>query len=349
MTTTRTRRVLLCVAAAAAVLCGPAPAASGQPPQGEVTWSVVPAKADGPDGRRVVDLELRGGERITEHVAVTNHSPRPVTFAIDANDGYLTDKGLFDMRAADVTPTDGGSWIDVPETVTVAGGATAVVPVAVAVPDHATPGDHPAGVTASLDTLSGQVRVRNRVGVRFNLRVTGDLKAALAVTDVHATYEGSWNPFAAGTVTVRYAVTNDGNVRAAADTGITTSSPFGSSTWTDGAAPRAREVLPGGMRQFEARVPGQWPFGRIGATVSVTPGAVDGAAAPPAAEPVTATVTTWALPIPQAVLSAVVVLVVLLLRVVRRRRRRRLETMLAEAKAAGRAEAARAQQADSVS
>ncbi|QQQ73449.1 DUF916 domain-containing protein [Saccharothrix sp. 6-C] len=346
MTTTRTRRLLLCAAAAATALGGPVPIASAQPAQGEVTWSAVPANATGPDGRRVVNLELAGGETVTEHVAVTNHSARPVTFVVDANDGYLTDKGLFDMRAADVTPTDGGSWIDVPDTVTVPGGATTVVPVSVTAPEQATPGDHPAGVTASLDTLSGQVRVRNRVGVRFNIRVTGDLRAAFTVTDVHATYERSWNPFAAGTVIVRYTVANDGNVRAAADTAITTSNPFGDDTWTDPAAPRAREVLPGGRRQFETRLTDHWPLGRISTTVSVTPGAIDDTTAPPTAAPVTATVTTWAFPLPQALLPAFVALLWLAVRAIRRQRRRRLARMLAEAKAEGRAEAARSGQPD---
>ncbi|WP_367129482.1 hypothetical protein [Saccharothrix sp. HUAS TT1] len=265
---------------------------------------MVPANAEGPDERRAVDLELPGGERVTEHVAATNHSTRPVTFTVAANDGYLTDKGLFDVRAADVAPTDGGSWIDVPDTVTVPGGGTAVVPVAVIVPEHATPGDHPAGVTASLDTVSGQVRVRNRVGVRVNTRVTGEARAALAVTDLQATYEPSWNPFAAGALTVRYAVANHGNAHAAADTGITTSHPFGGDTRTDQATARAREVLPGGE-----------------------------AVRDPPHRPVA----------PRLLLLAFVVLAGRTARAARRRRHH-LERLIARAKAEGRAEAAGARQ-----
>ncbi|NUT47715.1 MAG: hypothetical protein HOV94_10475 [Saccharothrix sp.] len=332
MTGTRAWRVLLC--AAAVVLCVPTPASAQ--PAGDVTWSVVPAGTGGPDGRRVVDVALAAGERVTEHVAVTNHSDRPVTFAVDANDGYLTAKGLFDMRAADVTPTDGGSWIEVADEVSVDGGATAVVPLVITAPPHATPGDHPAGVTASLATLSGQVRVQNRVGVRLNIRVTGDLRAALALGDVRATYRGSWNPFAPGAVEVRYDVTNEGNVRASADVDITTSTAFGEGTWTDGSAARAREVLPGGTREFDAHLPDRWPLGRITTRVVVSPATEDGATAPP----VTITVTTWALPIPQASTAALVVLLVLVTRALRRRRRRRLADLIARAKAEGRAEAA---------
>ncbi|QQQ80252.1 hypothetical protein IOD16_18845 [Saccharothrix sp. 6-C] len=337
------RCVLLCVAVvlpAVPVL----PAAAGQPPTppgaGEVTWSVVPAAADGPDGRRVVDLEVGSGQRVTEHIAVTNHSPRPVVFALDANDGYLTGTGVFDMRSAEVVPVDGGSWITLPDAVTVEGGATTVVPVVVTAPATATPGDHPAGVTASLDTLSGQVKVRNRVGVRFNIRVTGDVTTALAVSDVQATYEQTWNPFAPGTVRLRHDVTNHGNVRVAAEIGVTSSTLFADTTWTDRGTARSREVLPGGTRRFETRDTRAWPFGRVTTTVTVTPGPADGRPDLPDATPVTVTVTTWALPVPQAALLALATLVVVAARFRTRTRRRRLEQLLARAREEGRAEAA---------
>ncbi|WP_033438762.1 DUF916 domain-containing protein [Saccharothrix sp. NRRL B-16314] len=328
-------RLLLCVTAV--LLAAPVlPATAGRPltPPGaaEVSWSVVPAAANGPDGRRAVDLHVGPGQRVTEHIAVTNHSARPVAFVLDANDGYLTDKGVFDMRSAEVTPVDGGSWITVPDTVTVDGGATTVVPVIVTAPDHATPGDHPAGVTASLDTASGQVRVRNRVGVRFDIRVTGDLTAELAVTNVHAAYEQTWNPFAAGTVHLRYDVVNNGNVRVAPDIGVTSSTLFADTTWTDTGAARSREVLPGGTRRFDHRDTRAWPFGRITTTVTVNPGAD--------AAPVTVTVTTWALPVGQAVLLVLVVSALLAIRFRTRARRRRFDRLLAQARDEGRAEAA---------
>ncbi|GGM21381.1 hypothetical protein ACFFX1_00490 [Dactylosporangium sucinum] len=330
------RKIRLVLAVLVAVLGAPAQAARAEPAKGDVTWSVVPATAAGPDSRRVIDLALAGGAKVTEHVAVTNHSARPVAFTVDANDGYLTAGGLFDMRAADVTPTDGGSWITVPDTVTVAGGATAVIPVVIAVPANATPGDHPAGVTASLDTAAGQVRVQNRVGVRINLRVTGALDARLTVADVRATHHRSWNPFAAGALDVRYTVSNPGNVRAAADTRVTTAHLFGRRTWTDPSSARVREVFPGGTREFSTRLTGRWPLGRISTTVTVSASA-DGATA---AAPAEVTVTGWALPIPQLLLVLALVLPALAARTWLRRRRARLERLLARARAEGRAEAA---------
>jgi hypothetical protein len=304
-------RVLAFLAAALGLVLGAAAPAAAS----EVTWSVVPAKATGPDGRRVVDLAVDAGRKVTEHVAITNHTPKPVVFTVDANDGYLTSSGLFDMKAADVQPVDGGSWISVPGTVRVAGGATVVVPVEITVPRNATPGDHPAGVTASLGTGAGQVRVQNRVGVRFNLRVTGALVEKLVVTRASAGYRPSWNPFRPGTLHVRYQVANEGNVRASADGRIRTSTLFGGTTWTDPAGARSREVLPGGSRELTAELAGRWPLGRITTEVGGT------------------TVTTWALPIPQGALVLALLLGAYGVRVRRRRRRAYLERLVAQAKA----------------
>lgn len=294
----------------------------------DITWSVVPASADGPDGRSVIDLELAGGQQVVEHVAVINRSTEAVDFAIDANDGYLTAKGYFDMRPSHVQPTDGGAWITVPERVTVAAGATSVVPVTVSIPPNATPGDHPAGVTASLETVSGQVRVQNRVGVRLNIRVTGDYVAKLAVTGVEAEYVGSWNPFAAGSVEVTYTVTNEGNVRLVADNQVRTSTLAGESGWDDPSEARARELMPGGSRTFVTRVPGVWPLGPIGTTVMAAPSPAGEPLPGVAARQAAAGTTVWALPWPQLGSLVLLVLVFLAIRLNAARRRRHIEKLI---------------------
>ncbi|MFI7632512.1 hypothetical protein, partial [Microbispora rosea] len=53
------------------------------PAGADTTWSVVPADANGPDGRSVIDIELPAGQQVTEHIAVVNRSTQPVDFAID--------------------------------------------------------------------------------------------------------------------------------------------------------------------------------------------------------------------------------------------------------------------------
>ncbi|MGI5270488.1 hypothetical protein ACQEUU_15145 [Nonomuraea sp. CA-218870] len=330
MTASRPRGVLarLAVLPALGVALLAAMVAFATPSGADTTWSVVPADAGGPDGRSVIDLELAGGQQVVEHVAVINRSTEPVDFTIDANDGYLTSKGYFDMRPSDAEPTDGGAWITVPEKVTIAAGATSVVPVAVSIPRNATPGDHPAGVTASLETVSGQVRVQNRVGVRLNIRVTGDYVAKVAVTGVRAEYVGSWNPFAAGSVEVTYTVANEGNVRLVTDNQVLTSTLVGESGWNDPSAARARELMPGGSRTFAARVPGAWPLGPIGTTVMALPSPAGEPLPGVAAQRSAVGTTVWALPWPQLGSVALLVLAFFAIRLNAARRRRRIDKLI---------------------
>lgn len=294
----------------------------------DITWSVVPADANGPDGRSVIDIELAGGQEVTEHIAVINRSTQEVTFAIDANDGYLTAKGYFDMRPSDVTPTDGGAWIEVPDKVTIPAGATSVVPVKVSVPQNATPGDHPAGVTASVETISGQVRVHNRVGVRVNIRVTGDYVAKVDVSGLRAEYKWSWNPFSAGSVDVTYTVANVGNVRLAPDAHVRTSGLVGENEWDDTSTARAREILPGGSREFTVQMTGVWPTGPITTSVVTVPAPAGQALPGITAERVAIDTTFWAVPWPQLALLALLILAFLAFRVTRARRRRRIEKLV---------------------
>ncbi|WP_162642249.1 DUF916 domain-containing protein [Streptosporangium sp. 'caverna'] len=314
---------LLCAAGATTLagFAGPADAAG----RSDITWSVAPADAKGPDGRRVIDVELAGGQEVTEHVAVINRSTEEVVFAIDANDGYLTAKGLFDMRPSDATPTDGGAWIKIPDKVTIPAGATAIVPVKISAPPNATPGDHPAGVTASVDTVSKQVRVQNRVGVRVNLRVTGDYVAKVAVTGLRAEYTGSWNPFAAGSIDVTYTVANVGNVRVAPDSQVRTSALVGESGWDDPSEAKAREIMPGSSREFTARVTGVWPMGSLTTEVMAIPSPVGNSPSGVVAQQVAIDTTLWALPWPQLVFLVLLVAVFLVVRVAVSRRRKRLK------------------------
>src|SRR5215217_7145419 len=85
-----TSAVLVPVVWSALAMAAPAAVPAQAADDDRITWSVAPADASGPDGRRVVDLELEPGERVVDHVAVSNHSATEVTFALTANDGYLT-------------------------------------------------------------------------------------------------------------------------------------------------------------------------------------------------------------------------------------------------------------------
>jgi hypothetical protein len=346
-------RALAGLAIAALVLVGAGSAAHAgeQDPRG-ITFSVTTASPDGPDKRRIFDFVAEPGEAIQDQVAVTNHSTVPVTFAMVTNDGIFTPMGNFDIRTSDQEPQDSGGWFEVQPTVDVPAGETVIVPFTITVPQQVTPGDHPAGIVATVTTASSAagpgVGVESRVGVRVNLRVPGEVVPSLTLDGVSATYTPSWNPFAPGDVRVSYEVTNDGNLRVGADQSVSAAGPFGmGETTVDRGIEGVEELIPGTSRTTSLTIAGIWPLGPVTTEVVVTPVPVPvdeaSAAAPsvPAAdlEPVTVRVTTWAIPWVHLLLLAAIALVVLGLRDNRKRRKARLEALLAKARAEGRAAA----------
>ncbi|MGW4679373.1 hypothetical protein ACWEOS_12995 [Micromonospora taraxaci] len=338
MSVTPLRRALtvlavLTLAAAAA----PAVPAAAEPDPKALTWTVQPASPTGPDQRRWVNANLDPGQAVTEHLAVRNFSRTAVAFSLKAADGYLTDKGRFNMLSSDRPSVDGGTWIDVQERVTVGPNETAVVPFTITVPTGATPGDHPAGIAATVTSSGGTVNVESRVGFRVMVRVNGTAQAALPVRDLSATYAPSWNPFAGGAVRVRYTVENDGNVWVSGTSRVTVSDLLGRTDHD--ATSQVEELLPGGRRQIETRADGVWALGRVRTTVSTSPTVLGDAQPGAELRQASATVTTWAVPWAQLALLGLLAALLLGLRAVVRHRRRRLAGLLARARQEGRQEA----------
>src|SRR5699024_3570811 len=193
---------------------------------------------------------------------------------------------------------DAGTWIDIAEEVTVGAGQSEVVPLRITVPAQAEPGDHLAGVAASvLSSRSAadgtDIGVESRVGVKVTTRVTGELAPAVAVGPVSSTYEGSWNPLRPGRVLTTFEVTSEGNTRV--------SIAGGASAGTGAAAfpaegERLGELLPGDTRRVSVAVDGVWPTLRLPGRLQVAPGvaALDGTTAE--ADPVEGPIVTSAPP-----------------------------------------------------
>ncbi|MEV6812745.1 DUF916 domain-containing protein [Micromonospora sp. NPDC051296] len=333
---------LLAVLAAVLVTMPIAPAgAVAEPTTPTVTWSVQPANKQGPDGRRWVEVTLDPGQSVTEHVAVRNFSDSPVVFSLKAADGYLTDKGRFNMLPSNQESVDGGTWIDVQEKVTVGAKQTKVVPFTITAPDDATPGDHPAGIAATVTSTGGTVAVESRVGFRVMMRASGTVTAAVAINDLTATYRPSWNPFSAGTIELSYTATNDGNVAVTGNGRTTVAELFGLlERNTPGAV---EELLPAGSRNVDARVTGVWGLGPLRTTVDVTPDILVGDPTDADIRQTSGTVTVWALPWSQLALAVILALLVLAFRIIARRRRQRLAQLLARARDEGRAESREAE------
>lgn len=337
------RRALLAVGMALALVSAgsPALAADDADDAPEIRWSVVPADESGPDGRRAVENDLDPGESVSDRFAVRNVSDVEVTFALTAADGFYTRNGRFDILPADQESVDSGTWITLPDEVTVPAGETAIVPFELTVPDNAEPGDHAAGITASVLSVQtgddgANVGVESRVGFRVTTRVTGELTPQPVIEAVTADYLLTWNPLKPGQVTATFEVVNDGNtillVQGAVNAGGQ-SAPFPA----EGENPQ--ELLPGDSRSFSVVVDGVWPLFAVPVEVVVAPTMLTMTGETSDVTPVSSSVTVWAMPWPQLIIVIGVGLLVWAIVWGRIRSRRRMDTMLADAREAGRREA----------
>ncbi|MEO3857828.1 DUF916 domain-containing protein [Acrocarpospora sp. B8E8] len=329
---------LLAVLAAVLLTVPIAPTgAMAEPAKPTLTWSVQPANQQGPDGRRWIERTLDPGQSVTEHLAVRNFSDGAAVFALKAADGYLTDKGRFNMLQSDRSSVDGGTWIKVQDEVTVGAKETKVVPFTITVPRDASPGDHPAGIAATVTSARGTVAVESRVGFRVMMRATGTITAAVAVDNLTATYEQPWNPFSAGTIRVKYTATNKGNVAVTGTGGVTVTDLTGLAERD--AKTGVEQIFPGDSREIETRIAGVWALGPLSTSVTVSPSVQGGAPSGALVERAAVDVTVWTLPWPQLALAALLGTLLLSFRTITRRRRQRLADLLARARDEGRAEA----------
>jgi hypothetical protein len=318
----------------------PAAAQTAGEDPGTVTWSVRPADESGEDGRSWVEQELDPGEHATEHLAIHNLSEQDVTFRLSAADGYFQENGRFSMLPSDQESVDAGLWIEVRDEVTVGADETVIVPFTTTVPENATPGDHAAGIAASV--LSQQVGedgatvgVESRVGFRVMTRVTGELAPAALVEAVASSYDLSWNPIAPGAAQVTFDVVNTGNTRLLV-TGVVAAG--GQEVAFPGPDEIDQELLPGDRRTFTVTVDDVWPLVFVPASITLTPNVAGGGEDTPI-EPVKADAGFWAVPWPQLfVLAGIALLVGSGLRG-RRRSRARLDSKLEQAREEGRREA----------
>ncbi|WP_022891357.1 DUF916 domain-containing protein [Agromyces subbeticus] len=340
----RLRRALAAVAAALAVGVGGVLAAAGPAAAEEaapVSWSVTPSDASGPDGRFSVEHEIDPGASVDDFLAVRNLGAEEVTFALSAADGFYNDNGRFDMLPSGEQSVGAGTWISLPESVTVAPAGTVVVPFTVTVPDNAEPGDHAAGIAASvMSTSSGDgaaVGVESRVGFRVMTQVTGELEPVFSVQHVVADYRTSWNPLHPGDIAVSFDVVNEGNVRLSVGGTVDIA---GRQVAFPADAERQQDILPGEHHTFTADLDGVWPlFGFAGEiVVSPTVTTVGGDTAEVA--PASTSIFVWAVPWSQLLVLIGLALIIVALVWRRGRSKRRFDMLLAQAREAGRQDSA---------
>jgi len=250
---------------------------------GQVSWSVFPATAKGPDRNRQLFSYgiVHPGTSVIDHVEIVNHSKQSAAFSLYAADAIgTTQQGALLLEPPSAKPIDIGAWTTFPggaaqlSTVIPAGKAI-VEQFRVAVPRLATPGDHTGGLVAAVGIPrkngKGLGVVQNyRIAVPMELRVPGALHAAVQVQSISTGFSDPLNPFAAGSATISYSVANTGNVREKVTEAVTVTGPFGQTSTI--RPPKLPLILPGDSIRVTAAVPGLYPAGPMTAHVTVTPG-----------------------------------------------------------------------------
>ena len=148
------------------------------------------------------------------------------------------------------------------------------IPFTLHVPPTASPGDHTAGIVASLPTPTSdadnhRVILDRRTGSRVYVRVNGPVNPSLVVENLSSDYHGSFNPLD-GTLDVTYTLRNPGNVRLGARELVAVHDLFGR-TVAERKPRSIPELLPGNAITVREKFNGVPATFRLGADVTITP------------------------------------------------------------------------------
>lgn len=239
-------------------VCGLAAAPSTAHADSTVGIAIAPVDAHGnSDGRSRFSYTVDPGQKVTDHVKVTNAGTSKLKVTVFAADAYNADNGDFALRPSDDKATGAGSWTTFDGkprlTITLPRGQSRVIPFTVSVPANATPGDHPAGVLAAA-TTTGQVTVERRIADRMYVRVSGDLQPMLTISSISGEYHSGLNP-ADGSVSVTSTITNNGNVALEGVVTLTGSTWFGAGVGQTVRSDLA-EILPGNTARVSYELTG---------------------------------------------------------------------------------------------
>jgi hypothetical protein len=307
---------VLAVAMGVLALLGPAAVAAPSPravgfDEPGVTFGLQPTQTVGKPFRPNFVLDLPPGGEAHDTFRVRNDGSATQTFTLFAGDAFNAATGAIDLKATGKPSRDIGTWITLEKnSIELAGGQFADVGFTLKVPASATPGDHTAGIVASLGTSPGaagpSVSVDRRIGTRVLLRVAGDLKPSLKLSDLKTSFNGPISPVGRGTMNVTYRVSNVGNVAMGVDQKIKVNSPFGFPAKTVTPAQIA-DLLPGNSITVTEKVSGVWPTLRSMTKVSLSPVSINPGDSFPPTVATRASSGTWTLP------WAFLVLVILIL------------------------------------
>lgn len=304
--------------------------------QAAQSWSITPAggSPDQPGNRPDLSFTVDPGTTITDTIQVWNYGEDPIELRVYAADALITAEGSYDLDPSYKAPVDVASWTKLSsDKVSLAPNSVTAVTVTIAVPKDALPGDHPGGIVASIATPESngegaQVLVEKRVGTRLNVRVTGDIVPSAEIKNVSASYSGSLNPIAPGTVNVKYTLVNTGNTRLGGTVRLELSGIAGSKSID---MPEVPVTMPGNTLEQIFTVADVWPTGIISAKVIFTP--KDDPGIPELQSLASASGSGSTIAIPFGQLLSIIVIVGLVV-LYRRRRQAKIDRLVAAAMAA---------------
>lgn len=216
------------------------------------SWALAPTgslNGDEAGNRPNLTYDSDPGAVITDSVTVFNYGNVQLTFRLYATDAFNNDAGAFDLLAGNKVPVEAGAWVKLAiDSITLAPGKQASIPITITIPADAAPGDHVGAILASNVSAgtddSGQiVNLDRRTGTRMYIRLSGPLTPELAVANVQTTYHHALNSLA-GSADVTFRVENRGNVRLNAGATVAVSGPFGLGE-AKVTLPDIAEILPG--------------------------------------------------------------------------------------------------------
>ena len=252
-------------------LMAPLPGAQAQTAPVVNSWALAPSGPDPgqPGSRPNLTYDLAPGAAVHDSVTLFNYGNTVLIFRLYATDAFNDPSGAFDLLPGDKKPTDLGSWISLPQAnLEVKARTSVVLPISIAVPPDATPGDHSAAILAS-NAVQGTspdgkiVTLDRRTGSRVYLRVQGPLQPLLTVENVRTTYHAALNPLA-GSLDVSYTIRNRGNQRLGTHQRVVVKNPFGRQMKAL-SIPDVQELLPGNGVGYQVH------FKNVAAALFVTP------------------------------------------------------------------------------
>ena len=308
--------VLLAALGLTGLVAGPAEAAD------DVPWQLKTAANSFGSERPNYTYTLPRGGQVKDAFVVVNRGKTPLDLAVYAADAFTTSKGQLDLLGADQKSTDLGAWVSADrKKVSLKPGQSVEVPFRVALPDDVRTGDHLGAIVTSLTQTEKGAAVERRLAIRIRLRVSGELKPALAVEDLKADYSGTPNPFGHGSATVTYTIRNTGNATVAARQVASIAAPFGGLRVRSEPLPDTPQLLPGEAWKVSVPLVGVKPAGRLTAAVDLVPLLTDAAGSTGSLPTVQTTSHTWT--IPWTLLLLIVLGAFLVVALVHRLRRRR--------------------------